>query len=371
VTETLYDRWLALRDRLLANPKFQRAATAFPLTRSIARGQSKALFDVCAGFAYSQVLLACVRLKLLEMVAATPLTLDEIAKRTDLPETGAKTLTGAAISLGLLQERSGGRIGLGMKGAAMMGNPWIAKFVSHHEMFYADIADPLALLRGELRASALRDYWAYARSDRPEALGETRTADYTELMGASQAAVAAEILDGYDFRQHRCVLDVGGGDGSFIAAAAARHPHLDFIHFDLPSVAGKARANFDSRGLSKRVRSAEGSFHTDSLPQGADAVTLIRIAHDHNDDRVLALLKAIRAALPPDGRLIIAEPLSGNTSTASVTDAYFNMYFMAMGQGSTRCAAELSALAQAAGFVSARTARTRNPLTTGLVIAAC
>ena len=168
MTETLHDRWLGFRDRLVANPKFQRFATAFPLTRSIARGQSKALFDVCAGFAYSQVLLACVRLKLLELVAAKPMALAEIARETGLPEQGARTLVGAAVALGLLQRRSDGRIGLGMKGAAMVGNPWIAKFVAHHEMFYQDMADPVALLKGERTSQALQGYWAYARSDRPD-----------------------------------------------------------------------------------------------------------------------------------------------------------------------------------------------------------
>jgi len=42
----LIDRWYALRDRLLADPTFQRRATAFPLTRPIARRRARALFDL-------------------------------------------------------------------------------------------------------------------------------------------------------------------------------------------------------------------------------------------------------------------------------------------------------------------------------------
>ena len=62
-------------------------------------------------------------------------------------------------------------------------------------------------------------------------------------MAASQQAIAAEILASYNFGTHRHLLDVGGGDGSFIAAAAARYPQLAFTLFDLPAVAALARRN--------------------------------------------------------------------------------------------------------------------------------
>ena len=54
------------RDRVLASPRFQAWAAAMPLTRPIARKRARALFDLCAGFVYSQVLVACVRRELHE-----------------------------------------------------------------------------------------------------------------------------------------------------------------------------------------------------------------------------------------------------------------------------------------------------------------
>ena len=52
------DRIHASLDGLLASPRFRRWAAAFPLTRPIARRRARELFDLCAGFVYSQVLLA-------------------------------------------------------------------------------------------------------------------------------------------------------------------------------------------------------------------------------------------------------------------------------------------------------------------------
>jgi demethylspheroidene O-methyltransferase len=79
------DRYLAVRDRWLSNPKFQRWAAAFTLTRPTARKRARALFDLCAGFVYSQILFACVRLKLFELLAEGPLTADQIAARLAVP----------------------------------------------------------------------------------------------------------------------------------------------------------------------------------------------------------------------------------------------------------------------------------------------
>ena len=49
------DRWRGFRDFLLSSRRFQRFAAAFPPTRPIARRRASALFDLCAGFVYSQI----------------------------------------------------------------------------------------------------------------------------------------------------------------------------------------------------------------------------------------------------------------------------------------------------------------------------
>jgi len=77
-------------------------------------------------------------------------------------------------------------------------------------------------------------------------------------MAASQALIAGEVLDAYDLRRHRCLLDVGGGDGSFLIAAAARAPALRLMLFDLPPVAERARTRFAAAGLD-RARAIGGS----------------------------------------------------------------------------------------------------------------
>jgi demethylspheroidene O-methyltransferase len=366
---TLRDRLLGLRDRLISNPDFQHWALTFPLTRPIVQYCSRKLFDLCAGFVYSQILLVCVKLKLFERLASGPLEVGELARQTGLADHRMLLVANAAISLGLLQRRSGRLIGLGPHGAALVGNPWIGRFIEHHDAFYRDLEDPLALLHGTPADTHLSRYWAYARAPDPKLLQSGEIINYTALMGVSQAAVARELLDAVNLSAHRILLDVGGGDGSFIVEAAKRHSHLRFLHADLPAVSAQAQANFAARGIVGHVVFVLADFLNDDLPEGADVVTLIRVAHDHDDAAVLKLFKAIRRVLPPDGRLVIAEAMSGMKGTAPVTDAYFNFYFAAMGSGRTRTATELDGLLRQAGFAGSKLVSQRNPLVASVLVA--
>ncbi|MBV9654116.1 MAG: methyltransferase [Acetobacteraceae bacterium] len=357
--------WL---DRLLASERFRHWAAGFPLTRPIARRRARALFDLCAGFVYSQVLYACVRLRLFDMLAEEPQSAAVLARRMGLPAEGADRLLAAAASLGLVARR-GDRFGLGRLGAAMVGNPGLAAMVEHHAVLYADLQDPVALLRGEGKATGLSRYWPYAGASGPEALGAEQVGAYTALMAASQPLVAAEILESYPLGRHRCLLDVGGGDGSFVTAAAARAPHLRFMLFDLPAVAGRARARFATGGIADRAVALGGDFLSDDLPRGADVVSLVRIIHDHDDEAALAILRRAFAALPAGGTLLLAEPMAGTAGAEPVGDAYFGFYLLAMGSGRPRSLANLQALLTRAGFVLARPRRTRLPLLTRLIVA--
>lgn len=352
----LADQWLATRNRLLASPRFQQFALDYWPFNVIARRRSRQLFDLLAGFTYSQVLFAAVKLGLIDLLQPGPLTTAEIAQRTGWDAVHLERLLKAAASLKILETTRGG-YALGPHGAALAGNPWIAKFILHHHLLYEDLADPLALLSGKANGGKLRNYWGYPESGEVSAAtAET----YSALMAASQQAVTAEILAAYDFGPHQHLLDVGGGNGTFLSAAAAKHPKLKVTLFDLPAVAELARPKLSPLGA--RASIAAGSFLSGPLPEGADVATLVRIAHDHNDDSVLAILRHIRRVLPPHGTLIVAEPLSGITATAPVADAYFGLYFAAMGQGRARSAGELAKIAQEAGFAKLNIVKTCNPL---------
>jgi demethylspheroidene O-methyltransferase len=359
--------WRDVRDRILASPRFQRFASAFPLTRPVARRRARALFDLCAGFVYSQVLAACVRLRLFEHLADGPLGLAVLSDRLALPLEATERLLAAAVALRLASRRGEGRYGLGPLGAAMLGNPGVAAMVEHHAMLYADLRDPVALLRGQAGATELGRYWPYAAGGTvPEA---SQVAAYSTLMGASQPLVAEDVLAAYDVRRHRCLLDVGGGEGRFLVAAAARAPGLQLKLFDLPAVAERARAALSAAGLAGRASVVGGDLHADALPTGADLISLVRVIHDHDDSAALAILQRVHDALPPGGTLLLAEPMSGTPGAEPVGDAYFGFYLLAMGSGRPRTPETLRGLLAQAGFARSRLLRTRRPMLVRAIVA--
>jgi demethylspheroidene O-methyltransferase len=366
---SLKERFLAFRDRMVADPRFRDWAARFPLTRPLARRRARALFDLNAGFVYSQILAAAVRLGVFEALREGPRPLPWLAQRLSLSTDATIRLMEAAAALKLVAPRAGGRYGLGALGAALVDNRGVAAMVEHHALFYADLADPVALLRNPRGGTRLSRYWAYAGNAEAASLEAGAVGEYSALMAASQPMIAAEILAACDLSRHRRLMDVGGGEGAFLCAAGKRHPGLQLVLFDLPAVAERARARFAREGLAARAEAHGGDFHTDALPHGADAISLVRVVHDHDDAEVRALLRRVRAALPPGGVLLLAEPMSGTPGAEPVGEAYFGFYLLAMGRGRPRRMEELQAMLRDAGFRQSRPLPTRTPMLTSLLLA--
>ena len=368
LAEFLPDRLLAWRDRLVSWPAFQRFAARFPLTRPIAERQSRAVFDLCAGFVYSQVLAAVVELDLLNRLAQAPATDEELAHAAGLAPEAMTRLLRAATALGLVAPRRGNRHGLGMRGAALLGNPGAIRMIEHHRLLYRDLADPVALLRGGPGApGGLRGFWPYAVGERAEA-GET-VAAYSHLMAESLSLVAEDVLAAYPFAQHRMMLDVGGGTGRFSRAVLQRAPDLRAMVLDLPGVIAEARQVVAESPVAARLTLQPGDAIAGPIPAGADLVTLIRVLHDHDDPEAMAILRNIHAALPAGGTLLIAEPMAGIRGAEAMADAYFGFYLLAMGSGRTRSPDDIRSMLQQVGFSDPRVLRMPRPLLASAVVA--
>lgn len=362
-------RWIGWRNRVLGDPAFQRWAARVPLVRRVARSRAAGLFDLVAGFAYSQVLLGFVESDLSGLLAKGPCNAQDIAAHASLSEQAALRLVRAAAALDLAEEVSPGHWMLGQQGAALHANPGAQAMIRHHRLLYADLADPLALLRDDRRgATALSDFWRYAARENPADGDPEDFASYSDLMAASQRMVSEQALLAYNFGQHRAVLDVGGGHGVFAAALAQAHPPVRLGIVDLPRVLEGTRRRLEERGLARRVELHSADFFRDPLPEGYDCISLVRILHDHDDDRAMQLLQSARLALKPGGRLVIAEPMAGAPGAKAMGDAYFGMYLWAMRSGRPRRPDEIIAMLEAAGFRHPRTLSTPQPVILGLVV---
>ena len=222
------DRWLVVRDRLLASPRFQRWAAAFPLTRPIARRRARALFDLCAGLRLRP---GPARLRPPAPVRDPGRGAADRGRPRRAPRpVPRRRRPPAAVRPSRCAWSSG------VPAAASASAPWgrrcsaipaVAAMVEHHALLYADLRDPVALLRGEAGPTGLARYWPYARRrPRRRAASPSRSAAYSALMAASQPLVAGEVLDAYPLRAPSLPARPRRRRGRFLAAAAARAPHL-------------------------------------------------------------------------------------------------------------------------------------------------
>lgn len=353
--------------RLAARPGFQRWAAVFPLTRRMVRREGGALMDLVAGFVQSQAMAALVELRVIETLMDGPQGAAPLAGAHDIPERRMQALLQAGAAMGLLKRRRDGRFSVTTRGAALTGVPGLLPMIRHHGAFYRDMGDPVALLRGEAETE-LAQVWPYVFGG-GEGVAPATARAYSDLMTQSQGLVAEDTLRLVSLKGVRRLLDVGGGAGAFLRAAAAKVPELDLMLLDLPQVIDEARHQMTAAGFEARTTFHAGSFREGPLPRGADAISLIRVLYDHEDATVRDLLAKCFAALPPAGRLIVSEPMSGGARPDRATDVYFAFYCMAMRTGRTRSAAEIAALLREAGFETPERPKCLRPYVTTALVA--
>ena len=357
----------------MSSPAAYRFAVKNIFTRWFAKKRTNEVFDLMAGFVNFQVLLTCVRYKILDFVQQSPRTFDELSQLTHLPKETLDRLILSSVSLGLLDKRGEGSYGIGKLGLPVVSYSGIQAMIEHNAVLYADMQDTTRLLKSR-DSSLMNLYWPYASEESSVApLSEIHPSKqeqfsrYSELMSASQNFVIDEILGTYDFSKHQRVLDIGCGKGRFVSMVAQRYAHLKFDVMDLPQVISLTEQQLKDAQLLSRVSLHPGSFKLDDLPQDLDLVTLVRVAHDHSDEVVERLLRKIYLSLPANGTLLLAEPMADPKGARH--DAYFHFYLLAMGEGRLRTPEQLMAMMRAAGFEHVKLLSNPMPIHTRILVA--
>lgn len=357
------------RNRLIGSPAFRNRVLRFPGTRWLARRKANDLFRLTAGFVFSQVLNACVMLGVFDRLRDARRHTGDLADACGLPMEGMKLLLEQAERLGLVRRAGRDHWVLDDAGAVIASDPGLAAMIAHHALLYRDLEHPAGLFRPGKRDTHLKKYWAYANGDDPSGIDAETARSYSALMRNSQAMMADCILAAHDFGRYGSILDIGGGDGAFLAAAAAACPGLRLQLFDLPAVTELARRHLAEKDLAGRSAFHAGDFSRDPVPDSADCACLIRVLCDHDDARVRAILANLHRSLKPGTRIMIAEAMAGGSEGARLAAVYFSLYFLAMGSGRCRTDKEIKALLEEAGFRRPHTVATPNPLVATLVFA--
>jgi SAM-dependent methyltransferase len=105
------------------------------------------------------------------------------------------------------------------------------------------------------------------------------------------------------------LLDIGCNTGRWAQVCLARFPALQVGLVDLPAQLGRAGERLQQAGLAERAQ-----FHPldlldpqCALPAGYDLIWMSQFLDCFPDDQIVAILRKVRASLPPGGRVWILE----------------------------------------------------------------
>ncbi|MDA3648911.1 methyltransferase [Saccharopolyspora indica] len=306
----------------------------------------------------TQAIGAAARLDLADRIGDTEASTDELASACDVPAGQLKRLLRALASLGLCAERSPGRFALTEAGALLRrGAPGtllnFAKLMTYQDFQrnWLNLEKSLRTGRPAFDAEFGQSVYDYM-SGKPELAALFHAA----MRKSGHDEVAAAISAAYDFGRFGTVVDVGGGDGSLLAAFLDRHPHLTGTVFDTEAGVARARETIAAAGLEERCRGVAGDFFTE-VPKGADLYFIKNVVLNWDDERALQILRRCREAIPDHGRLLIAEPVLPDTANADTLnhEATENPYLTDLHMlvtvgGQERTQAEYTALCARAGL---------------------
>jgi hypothetical protein len=152
----------------------------------------------------------------------------------------------------------------------------------------------------------------------------------------------------FDFGRFGTVVDVGGGNGTLLAAILARHPATRGVLFDQPHVVAGAPPVLVAAGVADRCEVVGGSFF-EAVPAGGDAYVLKSILHDWEDADCVRILERCRRAMADGAALLVVERELGPPNAQP--DNKFSDLNMLVGPGGReRTPEEYAALFAGAGF---------------------
>jgi hypothetical protein len=314
------------------------------------------LMRMLSGYWISQSIYVAAKLKLADHLKDGPRSSGDLAAATGTHPHALYRLLRALASVGLFAEE-GGKFRLTPLAEALRsdvaGSQWAVAVMmgdEHYrvwgELLYSVQTGNLAFDR--VYGKPVFDYLA----EHPE-----NARIFDAAMTGVHGNETQAMLDAYDFSGIQTLVDVGGGNGSLLTRVLQQYPKLQGVLYDRPHVIERAWANLTAAGLASRCQAVAGTFF-ESVPAGFDAYLMRHIIHDWNDEQSLSILRHVRGAIRPGGRLLLVEgvvPPGNDPSFTKLMD--LNMLLIPGGQERTE--EEYRKLYAAAGFKLKRIAPTR------------
>ncbi len=255
----------------------------------------------------ASVITAAIKFRIPDTLSNGPKHLHELVQATQTQEEALSRLLKALVALGIVRETS-------------------------PNLFEGTTLSQALVSRPNSVLPTLFKYWndpiqvaAWSRLDETIRAGETifpqisggyshfeymrHHPDYAKVFHQAMAAFSQRmiptILEAYDFNPYHSLVDIGGGNGKLMQAILERYPQASGRVFDLPEVV--AQYKYAQGGELGERCTFEGGDFFETVPQHAEIYMLKNVLHDWGDEDCTRILRNIRQALEPGGRVLVIE----------------------------------------------------------------
>jgi precorrin-6B methylase 2 len=159
--------------------------------------------------------------------------------------------------------------------------------------------------------------------------GDDRIQAFINAMHMTGRMMANQVVAKLDLKDHKKLIDVGGGSGVYTIAFLSADPDMRATIFDVPPVIEIAREKLKEENLQDRVTFAKGDYHKDALPEEHDLAFLSAIIHANSSDENRALYQKVHQALVPDGKIVIRDYMMNDDHTTPPGGALFAINMLA------------------------------------------
>jgi len=312
------------------------------------QSQKPSLMSLLSGSWTTQAVYVAAKLGLSDLLHNKPQTAAELAAATGTQAEPLYRLLRGLASLGVYEEQADGKFTLTPSADGLrrdVPNSQWAMAVMIGEEHYAAWGELLHCV--QTGGSGFEKVYGEPIFDwlgkHPE-----QAAVFDQAMVSVHGRETAGMIDAYDFSSIGTLADIGGGNGSLLCEVLARHKNLKGMLCDLPGVLERAKPRILSLGMTDRIQPIPTNFF-ESVPSGGDAYLMRHIIHDWTDEQSLTILRNVRKAIGPKGRLLLVESviLPGNDPSFA---KFLDLNMMVVPGGKERTEQQYRALYEAAGF---------------------
>lgn len=307
------------------------------------------VFETLMAHQRTAALQAAIKLDLFRAIGEGPGDAASLARQCSASERGMRILCDYLTVIGLLQKENG-RYRHSPTSAAFLdprspaciasisrflGNPALTEPYHH----LADIVrNGRTVLPGEGSVEPEHPIWVeFAHSMAP-------------MMAPMAAPLGQIALDGLNGRPVE-VLDIAAGHGLFGVEVARQHPQARVRAVDWAPVLEVAKENARKAGVAARYETLPGSAFDVDYGGPYDVVLLTNFLHHFDIPTCIGLLRKVRAATKPGGRVAALEFVPNEDRVSPPMAASFSLTMLAStASGDAYTFSELESMYKTAGF---------------------